>query len=174
MFQSKKIKYLLFATLIALVGVWVMEKSNTDIFSSPTTQANSELPSAIAVKLSEISTSVEIRGVIIPVEIATGTAIQKGLSGRASLNSESGMLFVFSKPDIYRFWMPNMNFPLDIIWINRGKVVDITKNALNNFDPANPRFYTPSTPARYVLEVNAGFTEKKHIKTGDMVILKGI
>ncbi|MDZ4285370.1 MAG: DUF192 domain-containing protein, partial [Candidatus Sungbacteria bacterium] len=55
--------------------------------------------------------SVEIDGTTIAVELATtSAAVAKGLSGRASLEQDRGMLFIFSRPDRYRFWMPNMHF----------------------------------------------------------------
>ena len=84
------------------------------------------------------------------------------------------MIFVFSKPDKYRFWMPNMHFPIDIIWVNSNPVIGITKNVSNEFDPVNPVFYTPPKPAQYVLEVNAGFAEKNYINIGDKVVLNNI
>lgn len=112
---------------------------------------------------------------MIPVELAvTDTQRQKGLSGRATLPADEGMLFIFSKPDIYSFWMPDMNFPIDIIWINAGQIVDIHENVSNKFEPANPVFYKPDTPARYVLEVNAGFAKRHGLDIGDAVILNNI
>ena len=114
---------------------------------------------------------VEINGVEIPVEIAqTQAEVEKGLSGRASLDSKRGMLFIFSQPDYYRFWMPDMNFPIDIIWIREDRIVGISTDVSNEFDPAKPKFYTPSQPADKVLEVNAGFTVGNNIKVGDSII----
>lgn len=65
-----------------------------------------------------------------------------------------------------------MRFPIDIIWINNGKVVDVSRNASNDFNILKPRFYRPKEPAQYVLEVNAGFAEKKGIVIGDTVLFK--
>ncbi len=113
---------------------------------------------------------VKINSVEIPVEVAAGMMSRaRGLSGRQSLDEKSGMLFVFSKPAIHSFWMPDMHFPIDIIWINDGKIVDISANVSNDFSLLNPRTYKPSQPAQYVLEVNAGFAEKENIKIGDEV-----
>lgn len=115
--------------------------------------------------------SVTIGGVPVMVEIATtSAAVQKGLSGRASLGQDQGMLFIFSQPDRYRFWMPDMRFPIDIIWIADDKVAEIDENVSNRFDPANPVFFAPSVPVRHVLEVNAGFSKKYGIAAGDAVI----
>ena len=112
----------------------------------------------------------EIGNADIFVEIARDpAAVQKGLSGRASLAPERGMLFIFPKPDYYRFWMPDMHFPIDIIWIADGKVAGITKNVSPEFDPSNPHFYLPPVAVRYVLEVNAGFSEMHGIAAGDPV-----
>ena len=112
-----------------------------------------------------------IEGTEIPVEIATTSmAVQKGLSGRASLDSDKGMLFIFAKLDWHRFWMPDMYFPIDIICIDKNKkVVGISKNVSPEFDPANPRFYQISKPTQFVLEVNAGFSDAYGINPGDPV-----
>lgn len=115
---------------------------------------------------------VVIGEVRIPVLIAeTNEELRRGLSGMASLDKGAGMLFIFPKADTYTFWMPNMNFPIDIIWINDGVVVDIHHNVSNEFDLDNPKIYTPKEPAQYILEVNAGIAEEHNIKIGDSVII---
>lgn len=159
--------YLLGVALI-LGGIIFTSFKTTPRFSlignPPRTATSSNLSHSSFVKIGETT---------IPIELATtGAAIQKGLSGRASLAANQGMLFVFSRPDRYRFWMPDMHFPIDIIWINDDKVVDIDADVPNEFDPARPRFYIPSSPARYVLEVNAGFSKNHKIEIGDTVIIK--
>lgn len=78
------------------------------------------------------------------------------------------MLFVFEKEEVQSFWMKNMKFPLDIIWIDKDKrIVDIKINVL----PCNGSCagLMPQAKAQYVLEVNAGFTEKNRVKVGDRV-----
>lgn len=119
--------------------------------------------------------SVSISGTRIRVDVATTTlAVRKGLSGRTRLEEDEGMLFIFPVPDIYRFWMPDMNFPIDIIWIHDGAVADISRNVSNEFDSANPRFYSPRSKVEQVLEVNAGFAAKHGISVGDPVVLRNI
>jgi uncharacterized membrane protein (UPF0127 family) len=99
----------------------------------------------------------------------------KGLSGRQSLDKNQGMLFVFDKKDKYSFWMKGMNFPLDIIYIDNTRVVDLFENVPNKIDNApNLTHYIPSTPANYVLEVNAGEAKRLNIKKGTELTLKGI
>jgi uncharacterized membrane protein (UPF0127 family) len=107
----------------------------------------------------------------IAVEIADTEATRtRGLSGRASLAENTGLLFIFNRADYYGFWMEEMNFPIDIIWLdNNWRVVDITINALpQNF----PTTYQPRAPARYVLEVNAGFITTHHITIGTQAVLR--
>jgi len=154
-------KYFLIAIILVLTAVF----SASRFYRSPDTLPNQDI----------LTPSVQIDGIKIPVEVATSTtAIQQGLSGRTSLDANRGMIFVFSKPDKYQFWMPDMHFPIDIIWINNDKVVGITKNVSNEFDPANPILYTPPEPAQYVLEVNAGFAENRNINIGDEAVLNNI
>lgn len=118
---------------------------------------------------------VQINDTQIKVEIVrTNEAITKGLSGRPSLPEDTGMLFIFSRPDLYRFWMPDMNFAIDIIWIQNSKVVAIDRNVSPIFDPENPKLYSPPEPVQYVLEVNAGFTERSGINVGDRVSFRGV
>lgn len=167
-----KAKYVLFAVLaIAAGGIFAFGRRN--MASAPMSgTATSSLPFAHA---PVAAPAVTIGETVIPVELATTTAArEKGLSGRVSLAPDKGMLFVFEKAAIYRFWMPDMHFPLDMIWIDQGRVVDISADVPITFDPRNPRFYSPRKPARYVLEVNAGFSARNNIKTGDAIAFNGI
>ena len=73
---------------------------------------------------------IKIAGQEIKVELAVSDAEKgKGLSGRTGLAPNTGMLFVFEKPGPYAFWMKDMNFPIDIIWLSEDlKVVYIKQN----------------------------------------------
>ncbi len=93
---------------------------------------------------------------------------QKGLSGRKNLPENQGMLFVFEKPGYYAFWMKDMNFALDFIWIKDNKIVEITKNVKpEDYQP--PKTLIPQNEVDMVLEVNAGFVKKNNIKVGDII-----
>jgi uncharacterized protein len=99
-------------------------------------------------------------------EVVSNTdKMHKGLGGRNSLCQSCAMLFQFTKPEKYTFWMKDMRFPLDIIWISDGKVVYLEKNVSENF----PGIMIPSTDADQVLEINAGNADKFDIKIGDMI-----
>lgn len=92
----------------------------------------------------------------------------QGLSGRETLSENEGMLFVYQEEDIRFFWMKDMNFSIDIIWIDGNKrIVDITKNASPE---SYPEIFSPKKPAQYVLEVVAGFSDKHNLEKGDMLL----
>jgi uncharacterized membrane protein (UPF0127 family) len=105
------------------------------------------------------------------VETATTSAQQQqGLSGRASMPQNQGMLFIFTRAEPYPFWMKDMNFPLDMIFINNNKIVDIFQNVPQpkNSNAKLP-IYTPSASANQVLEINAGLSKADGFKKGDTV-----
>ena len=120
-----------------------------------------------------IIASVHIGATVIAAEVVKDTeAIRVGLSGRDSLAPENGMLFIFPKPKKYRFWMRDMKFPIDIIWICDDTVIGITANIASEFNPSNPRFFYAPHKANYVLEIAAGFAAEKNIHVGDHVAME--
>lgn len=96
----------------------------------------------------------------------------RGLMYRRSLEKDRGMLFVFDNEDRYGFWMKNTRIPLDIIWIDSsGRIVHIARDV----PPCKSRecpSYHPDSPARYVLEVNAGFCREHGISEDDTVTFR--
>ncbi len=118
---------------------------------------------------------VTINNTKIKVEIADTPELQyQGLSNREELCDNCGMLFVFPDKQILTFVMRDMNFPLDIIWIDdnlsaqAGKIVKINKNAIP--EGSNPVMrYSSDMPVNYVLEINAGFCDGNGIEVGDSV-----
>ena len=112
--------------------------------------------------------SLNIRNITIAVEIAdTPVSRKQGLSGRNALGYNQGMLFVYGEPGNYSFWMKDMKFPIDIIWIGKDKrIVDITKN----ISPETfPETFKSAIPAQYVLELNAGWADNNFIRVDDLV-----
>lgn len=112
---------------------------------------------------------IKIAGTKIKIELALTPEMQeKGLSGITGIKEDEGMLFVFNKPSKYYFWMKNMNFPIDIIWIDKNmRVVYIEKNVKPD---TYPQTFGPDKDSQYVLEVNAMFSEKNNLKENDNVI----
>jgi uncharacterized membrane protein (UPF0127 family) len=117
---------------------------------------------------------VEIGSAILNVEVAdTPEARQQGLSDHKPLTDKEGMLFIFPAPARQTFWMIDMNFPLDMIWIGTDKkVVGITANVplpLPDTLPQDLPLYQSPEEAQYVLEVNTGWAEGQGVKVGDKV-----
>lgn len=93
----------------------------------------------------------------------------KGLSLTDAV-PEDGLLFIFDKDDIEGFWMKDMKYSIDIIWINgAGEIIDINEHVSPDTYPTT--FYPPQ-PIRYVLETRDGFVREKGIKIGDIVEIK--
>ncbi|MFA6077853.1 MAG: DUF192 domain-containing protein [Candidatus Paceibacterota bacterium] len=113
--------------------------------------------------------AVSIGDVVINTFISeTREERSRGLSGRKALLPNEGMLFVFEKPDLYGFWMKDMNFGIDIIWIDENKkIIYMEENILPE---SFPIIFQPILPALYVLEVPSGFVFTNKIKIGDSVI----
>lgn len=104
-----------------------------------------------------------IEDVTISIEIADTPALrQHGLSNHAPLGPLEGMLFIFDKPNRYSFWMKEMLFPIDILWLDSEMQVVYIKE---NVDPSTyPESFTPTHDAVYVLEVPSGFAAKHDIQ----------
>lgn len=122
-----------------------------------------------AINPHEYSTATVIfRGVDVPVEVvSTPEKMELGLSGRPSLVPGQGMLFAFAGEDAYGIWMKDMNFAIDILWIDSaGIVVDMQPRATPE---SYPLVFKPRKPALYVLEVEAGFVEQHDVRLGDRI-----
>ena len=110
---------------------------------------------------------IEIAGIALIVELAETTADQeRGLSYRSNMPIDHGMLFIFNQENLWGFWMHEMMFPLDIIWFNSQRQAVFIEDNLQPCTPQSCPIYTPSSPALYVLEVNAGFVTAHNIILG--------
>lgn len=121
--------------------------------------------------------TVTINKAIFTLDIAkTPTQKQIGLSEKTSISSTYGMLFPFEKPDSYAFWMRDMKFPIDIIFIRDNKIVTIYDNVPVPADPnsTNLPLYQPEEPADKVLEIQAGTAKKYNFKKGDQVTFQNL
>lgn len=105
---------------------------------------------------------------VLIAEIAYNNALmERGLGGRAYLQNDEAMIFNFDEPGFYGFWMKDMNFPIDIIWIDANKKIVFVKEGA---EPSSfPEVFMSNYPAKFVLEVNAGFCSKNKVKIGDEV-----
>lgn len=121
--------------------------------------------------INEFPSSVKIKGLHINVTLAkTPDDLTKGLSIKNSLKEHEGMLFIFDTPKKSSFWMKDMKFPIDIIWIHPNTtIVHIEKNLQPCISFLICTSYSPNDLSQYVLEVNAHYTTKNNITVGDEV-----
>lgn len=143
------------------------------IFFNPTRKSSPEFP---FLPQRTISAEVQINEAKFTVEVAkTREKRNRGLGGREKMASDAGMLFIFEKEDKYPFWMKDLKFPLDFIWIKKDKIVDILQNipppVPDQKDESLP-IYVSREPIDKVLEINGGTAERLNIKVGDIVKFK--
>jgi len=151
---------MLFGVLI-LGGIWFLDRESVQPVMTPEISTDETLPTA------------RINGFELQLDIVrTPEEKARGLSDRESLAENMGMLFVYEKPVLPGFWMKDMKFPIDIIWIDAGKkIVDITENLVP--ETFSQLFY-PRSPVLYVLEVNANWARNHNVTIGDEAIFHGI
>ena len=100
----------------------------------------------------------------ITIEIAdTPEARVKGLMGRWVLPERHGMLFIFEVPEIQRFWMHNTPLSLDMIFVDEHRRI---LNLAESTTPMSKQTYSSRGPAKYVVEVRAGFCRRAGIQEG--------
>ncbi len=89
---------------------------------------------------------------------------QIGLSGRSCLGEDRVMVFSYNVPGNYCFWMKDMNFSIDMVWLDSDKKVITVKSGIN--PDTYPQTFCPSSSAMYVVEVSSGVSEKFGWQTG--------
>jgi len=116
--------------------------------------------------------TIKINDIFLNVEIAdTDKERIKGLSGRKNLEENKGLLFVFDTEGHHGIWMKEMNFNIDIAWLDKNKkIIHIEKNVSPNTYPKVFYSFDKDKPTLdlYVLETNANFFEKADIEVEDL------
>jgi hypothetical protein len=148
--KNKNIFFVLILIVFFLVGFFLIKNNSIK---------NTEINKIQYIKIAGVTLKTEL--------VTTPEAHARGLSDRKELKKDESMLFVFNHIDKYSFWMKDMNFPIDIIWIGEDlRVVYIKKDAKPE---SYPEAFTPDKGAKYVLEVFSSFSEKNNLKVGDKV-----
>lgn len=156
MFKQVFLPIIAVALFIVLVGL--LSQGKLDFF--------------LAIKTSTPKLSakvIKINNTEIEIEVAKSKEERQiGLSKRNSLGENKGMLFVFTKDSRPVFWMKDTLIPLDIIWINDGKIIGIDKYVKPepSVNDSQLKKYSSPSIVDYVLEVNGGFCDKNDIKVG--------
>ncbi|HEY3198737.1 MAG TPA: DUF192 domain-containing protein [Nitrospirales bacterium] len=144
---------------LILCGVWIIVAVlplKIDAREEPRTSGKSDL-----------ITVVYPNGTRIQAELAdTEEKRARGLMFREHLARDRGMLFIFSEPGQWSFWMKNTKVPLDILWLDhKKKIVDLAENIPGCVgDPCLQ--YQPAQEATYVLEVSAGTVGRQKLARG--------
>lgn len=112
--------------------------------------------------------SIQAGETLIYAEVADDQAERSlGLSGRGSLADGKGVLFVFDRSGRHGIWMKDMKFSIDIAWMDEEKRIIWIENRVS--PDTFPEVFYPSDPAKYVLEVPAGFFTKNFVDIGDIL-----
>ncbi len=118
-----------------------------------------------------VKTELYLKDIPLLVEVAgTPKQWEKGLSGRSDMGQIDGMLFSFTHYHVPIFWMKDMHFPIDMIWLSGGVVVDITQNVKVETSDKLPT-YSPREPVNAILETRGGWAEENGITIGDQLRL---
>ncbi len=181
------------ATLAATPTVAIPTGTPTPV-ATPTAAAATEAPIPTAVvtappkpiataplptpKPVELGPAVVIGDVVLPVELAiTREEQRQGLSDRPSLAPGTGMLFVFESDDRRQFWMKNMHFPLDMVWIGSdcavGEISGDVPPPPPGTDDSDVVRVSPEQEAQYVLEINGGEAAALGLAANDTVSFVG-
>ncbi len=132
------------------------------------TTSDSAAPVAPTTRTEAHERNAVLGGKIFAAEIVdTPELRERGLSGRAGIGESDAMIFIFPSDSRNLFWMKDMSFSIDIIWLNADKrIVHIAKNATPE---SYPQTLGPTSLTRFVVEIQAGMSDKLGLKVGDMV-----
>ena len=115
-----------------------------------------------------------INGRSYHLEIAnTRASISHGLSDRSAIGSD-GMIFVMGEKAYHSFWMPRMQFDLDLVFLDEERIVQIIRDvpaAPPEMMQAQMPLYTNDQPANLVIELPAGRTQLNNIQVGDQLVV---
>jgi len=118
-------------------------------------------------------TTVNINGYVFKTDVVTSIVdMQKGLSGRETITDNQAMLFVYEDKNKRVFWMKDMNFNIDLLWIDDDQIVGYEKDMLapaKDTPLDNLKRYSSNAKVNKVLEIKAGLIDKLNIKIGDKV-----
>ncbi len=121
---------------------------------------------------SKIKAKINQREYLLEV-VNTPSSIVQGLSDRREIGSD-GMLFVMPDKKRQTFWMPRMNFDLDILWLDEGTIAQISRRVPAG-SAGTPTWklplYTSQQPVNLVLEIPSGRADLMGIKVGDQLKL---
>ena len=173
-----KVGFTGFAIILALASLLLLIAFQDVFATEAATQANhahTNLVKALQDGLKNgseyLRAKVSIEGFELSAEIpVTGELMSKGLSVKDQLRENESMLFVFEEPLRHTFWMKDMKFPIDIIWLDsNGKIVHIEEKLMPCPLVLVCPSYAPNADSLYVLETIAGFAQRHNISLGTTI-----
>jgi len=121
------------------------------------------------------TTTLSVQGhEILAYKALTEEERARGLSGTEQISSSSAMLFVFPSDEMWSIWMKDMNYSLDIAWLDRdGFIVSLAERisplTYVEGNVNKTKFFLPEVPSRYVVEFPAGTVDALKLKKGIQV-----
>ena len=172
-FASTSATSIIIAVVIGIV--WMLPIPNSHVFTA--SSARAEGPNNNTNFLKEIEnapkdrylqSNVSVDGFNMTADLAlTSEQREKGLSVKDKLRENEAMLFVFEESAKHSFWMKDMKFPIDIMWLDSdGKVVHVEKRLEPCISVFTCTSYSPSRDSQFVLETVAGFTQRHNVSVG--------
>lgn len=157
-FSSKLIITLLIGLILIVLFMLLGQNTQTPVEQNTTGHSVGEFSNLVPFTLGRIS---------LLGSIASNDADrQLGLSNTKDLPIGVAKVFIFDTTDTWSFWMKDMNYSIDIFWLDEsGRVVHIVENA--NPDTYPDISFVPPVPARYVIETKAGFAQENNIRIGE-------
>jgi uncharacterized protein len=172
--RNKKIQYLLLSVvLIALVFAFIVfpmiNKTESKSGRITTSKTAAEVPFTQEGVLSFLNDEGDTLKTIA-IEIADNNfETTRGLMDRSTMSDNQGMLFIFPDNTKRSFWMKNTRIALDIMYVTEDlRVESIQKNAV----PFSEASLPSRGKAKYVVEVNAGFSDVYRIQEGTRVVFE--
>lgn len=164
--QKSNSKLIIIGVVLALaaIAIFVLEplltkKSETDsIMEEYVFKKEGELKFLDSLKNEKVKINIEIAD--------DNLQRQLGLMFRKEMNEFNGMLFIFDVEEPQSFWMHNTFIPLDMMFVDANNKIVTIQHAVQTLSDQS---YASTKPAKYVVEVNLGFTEKYDIKEGDYI-----
>lgn len=176
--KTQFVFYVLIATVVVVLFGYVVSSYRGNVSDMPpaatsTLQVVSSMTSMPPSAASTTAVSTPAPEPFTFEIVATPSLRSQGLSGRANIEPNYGMLFVFPSKDRYGFWMKDMQFSIDIIWLSdtgdgTATIVGIEENVSPSTYPST---FTAPEPVRYVLEMRAGETARLSWRVGTRLTL---
>ena len=143
----------------------------TKVQAQPDTSLVSAVQEAARSGVDYLKAKVSIDGLQLSAEIPTTRELMaKGLAVKNELRENESMLFVYEEPSRHSFWMKDMRFPIDIMWVDsNGRIVHIEEKLEPCPLAPDCPSYAPNADSQYVLETVSGFAQRHNIDLGTYI-----